>query len=93
MDTSAGPGSESRKATILVALLDVDGPDYISVKRGPHAGSQVARLTWTVGEESGLVSKVTAWRETAETWGGLERDTEGKRGDIVLLESTLEGPF
>lgn len=80
----------SQKATILAAVLEVDGPDTIHIKKGAEAGKEVSLLKIILGDEDGLVCKLTAWREVAESWGGADpADTTPrvKRGDIVLLES------
>ncbi|KAH9949027.1 hypothetical protein B0H21DRAFT_165475 [Amylocystis lapponica] len=82
----------SQKVTVLVAVLEVDGPDSIRIKKGPEAGKEVALLKLILGAEDGVVCKLTAWREVAETWGGACFDTASsgvKRGDIVLLANVL----
>lgn len=83
-------GKTSKKYTILAAVLDIDGPDAIKIKRGADAGKEVALLKLILGDEDGAVCKLTAWRETAETWGGIDpsKTTSAlKKGDVVLLES------
>lgn len=89
------PGAEgsktSQKVTLLAAVLEVDGPDTIHIKQGAEAGKEVSLLKLILGDEEGAVSKLTAWREVAESWGGSDpaetETTRVKRGDIVLLES------
>ena len=80
----------ARKVNLLLAVLEVDGPDTIKIKNGRDAGKEVAILKLIVGDEEGRVGKLTAWREIAEIWGGsLEGTTAVKRGDVVLLEGTV----
>jgi Shieldin complex subunit 2, first OB fold domain len=86
------PMSISSKATLLLGVLEVDGPSYVKVKTGQYAGSEVALVKFVVGYESGALCKMIAWRETAELWGGLEEDSGMKRGDIILVESMVLAP-
>ncbi|EIW62945.1 uncharacterized protein TRAVEDRAFT_62705 [Trametes versicolor FP-101664 SS1] len=82
----------SHKVSILAAVLEVDGPDSIRIKKGPDAGKEVALLKIILGDESGGICKLAAWREIAEDWGGLNPAVPTpatKKGDIVLLESVL----
>jgi len=82
----------SRKVTILAVVLEVEGPDTIRIKKGAEAGKEVSLLKLILGDEDGCVCKLTAWRETAETWGGADPAVTAagiKRGDIVLLENVL----
>ena len=88
------PGAEasktSQKVTLLAAVLEVDGPDTIHIKKGAEAGKEVSLLKLILGDEEGAVCKLTAWREVAESWGGAdpaETAPRVKRGDVVLLES------
>ena len=82
-------GEGARKVNLLLAVLEVDGPDVIKIKNGRDAGKEVAILKLIVGDEEGRVGKLTAWREIAEMWGGsLEGTTAVKRGDVILLEGT-----
>jgi hypothetical protein len=82
---------------LLVAALEVDGPDMVKIKNGPDAGKEVAVLRMIVGDEEGRVGKITAWRDVAETWGGIVEGTvRVKRGDVILIESQfllLSMPF
>ncbi|KII88093.1 hypothetical protein PLICRDRAFT_53955 [Plicaturopsis crispa FD-325 SS-3] len=78
------------KITLLLAVLEVEGPDTIRIKKGKDAGKEVALLKMILGDEDGRVCKLTAWREVAEAWGGVSDDTVAvKRGDIVLVENVL----
>ncbi|KAL4064191.1 hypothetical protein V8B97DRAFT_1876103 [Scleroderma yunnanense] len=85
-----GPGS-SRKANVLVAILEVEGPDMIKVKKGIDAGKEVSILKMILGDEEGCVCRLTAWRDTAEVWGGYGSDPDPplamKRGDVVYFEN------
>ncbi|KAI8992944.1 hypothetical protein BD414DRAFT_482823 [Trametes punicea] len=82
----------SHKVCLLAAVLEVEGPDTIRVKRGPDAGLEVSLLKLILGDESGGVCKLAVWRQTAEDWGGLDPEVTApsvKKGDIVLLENVL----
>ncbi|GLB43724.1 hypothetical protein LshimejAT787_1402360 [Lyophyllum shimeji] len=72
-----------RKVTVLLAALEVEGPDTIRIKKGVEAGKEVSVMSMILGDEEGAVCKLTAWRETAEAWGA----TGVKRGDVLLIES------
>ncbi|KAH8107676.1 hypothetical protein BXZ70DRAFT_997404 [Cristinia sonorae] len=88
-DFHAGP---SLKVVVLVAVLEVDGPDSILLKKGVDAGKNVSILKLIVGDEDGAICRLTAWREVADAWGGSYSETSAprvKRGDIVLLENVL----
>ena len=76
-----------RKISVLLAALEVEGPDTITIKKGANAGTQVSILKMILGDEDGLVCKLTAWREIAETWGRERSSLAVKRGDVVLIES------
>ncbi|KAG1809728.1 hypothetical protein EV424DRAFT_1328193 [Suillus variegatus] len=75
--------ARGRKVNILLATLEVEGPDTVCVKKGPDAGKEVSVLKMILGDEDGSVCKLTAWRDVAEAWGALGV----KRGDIIYLES------
>jgi hypothetical protein len=77
----------SIKVNVLLAVLEVEGPDTIRIKKGPEAGKEIAILKMILGDEEGTVCKLTAWREVAEEWGGSEKTVAAKRGDIVHIES------
>ncbi|KAI0674913.1 hypothetical protein C8Q78DRAFT_509578 [Trametes maxima] len=91
----------SHKVNVLAAVLEVDGPDSVRIKKGPDAGKEVSLLKFIIGDESGGICKLTAWRETADAWGGAaplmspqggtedSRTPATKKGDIVLLENVL----
>ncbi|KAF8590224.1 hypothetical protein K439DRAFT_1628115 [Ramaria rubella] len=83
------PGNSSAKITLLLGVLEVDGPSYVTVKTGAQAGSEIGLLKLIVGDENSAVCKLVAWRETAEVWGGAESEPGLKRGDIVLFENVL----
>ena len=81
--------SAQGKTCLLLAVLEVDGPDEVTVRRGPDAGRVVSVLRLVVGDEASTIRKLTAWREVAETWGGATQDAVGIRcGDVVYFEST-----
>ncbi|KAI5985647.1 hypothetical protein EDD15DRAFT_2582430 [Pisolithus albus] len=81
----------SLKVNVLVAILEVEGPDTIKVKTGPRAGQEVSILKLILGDEEGCVCRLTAWRDTAEVWGGYGMDSDSPpaitRGDVVYFES------
>jgi len=77
---------------LLLAVLEVDGPDEVTVRRGPDAGRVVSVLRLIVGDEAITIRKLTAWREVAEFWGGTAQEIAGggervRRGDVVHFES------
>ncbi|KAG1765842.1 hypothetical protein EV702DRAFT_981279 [Suillus placidus] len=76
--------ARGRKVNILLATLEVEGPDTVLVKKGPDAGKEVSVLKMILGDEDGSVCKLTAWRDVADAWGALGV----KRGDIIYLGST-----
>ncbi|KAF8470504.1 hypothetical protein DFH94DRAFT_674822 [Russula ochroleuca] len=81
--------SAQGKTCVLLAVLEVDGPDEVTVRRGPDTGHVVSVLRLIVGDEASTIRKLTAWREVAETWGGATQDAVGIRcGDVVYFEST-----
>ena len=77
----------SIKVNVLLAVLEVEGPDTIRIKKGPEAGKEIAILKMILGDEEGTACKLTAWREVAEEWGGSGKTVAAKRGDIVHIES------
>ncbi|KAG8764713.1 hypothetical protein FRC12_007930 [Ceratobasidium sp. 428] len=77
--TPAGRGSV--RVTLLVAVLEVDGPDPITTK----GGQETHLLRLVVGEDDGSVGKLAAWGDTALEWGGAHRMPGLRRGDVVLL--------
>jgi hypothetical protein len=80
----------SRKVNVLLAALEVEGPDTIRIKKGVDAGKEVSLLKMILGDEDGNVCKLTAWREVAESWGGAGLAPGAKRGDIILISSTFQ---
>ncbi|KAG6818605.1 hypothetical protein H0H93_003561 [Arthromyces matolae] len=79
----------SRKVTVLLAALEVDGPDTIRIKKGVDAGKEVSVLSLILGDDDGVVCKLTAWREIADEWGGAGDAVGVKRGDILLMENVM----
>ncbi len=96
-DTFGGGSDQQRKFNIVAAVLEIETGwsgtevEMITIKKGKDAGKEVAVLKMVVGDESGGVCKLTAWREVAERWGGCgdiaDKFTAIKKGDIVLIES------
>ncbi|KZP29127.1 hypothetical protein FIBSPDRAFT_728098 [Athelia psychrophila] len=76
-----------QKVAVLLATLEVEGPDTIRIKQGKDAGKEVSLLKMILGDEEGNVCKLTAWREIADTWGGNDVAPSVKRGDIVYIEN------
>ena len=76
-------GSPTRKVCLLVAILDMEGPNVVRIKKGKEAGKETAVLGLVVGDEEGKIANITVWRERAEEWGGMVR-----KGDIVYMKST-----
>lgn len=76
-------GCPTRKVCLLVAILDMEGPNVVRIKKGTDAGKETAVLGLVVGDEEGKVAKITVWRERAEEWGGMVR-----KGDVVYMRST-----
>jgi hypothetical protein len=86
--------SAQGKTCLLLAVLEVDGPDEVTVRRGPDAGRVVSVLRLIVGDEASTIRKLTAWREVAEAWGGATQDAVGIRcGDVVYFESASLRPL
>ena len=76
------------KVNVLMAVLEVEGPDVVTIRKGKDAGNQVSILKVILGDEDGNVLKLTAWRDAAETWGiGTDAQPPIRRGDIVLFQS------
>lgn len=75
--------ARGRKVNILLATLEVEGPDTVRVKKGPDAGKEISVLKMILGDEDGSVCKLTAWRDVADAWGALGL----KRGDIIYIEN------
>jgi hypothetical protein len=73
----------------LAAVLEVDGPDTITIKNGADAGKQIPLLKMILGDEEGNVCKLAAWQDIADVWGGNTTYPAVKRGDICYIESTL----
>jgi len=80
IENSAYP---ARKVCLLVAVLDMEGPNVVRIKKGQDAGKEAAVLGLVVGDEEGKIAKITVWRERAEDWSGMMR-----KGDVVYLRGT-----
>lgn len=88
LSLAAQSGRGSRKVNVLLAAIEVQGPDTVRVKQGPDAGQQVSILKLILGDEQGSVCRLTAWRDIADAWGGLGPSPGLTRGDILYFEST-----
>ena len=76
------------KVNVLMAVLEVEGPDAVTIRKGQYAGNQVPILKVILGDEDGNVLKLTAWRDVAEVWGiGTDTQPPIRRGDVVLFQS------
>jgi hypothetical protein len=94
LGTLSALASARGKTCLLLAVFEVDGPDEVTLRRGPEAGRVVSVLRLVVGDEGSTIRKLTAWREIAESWGGgTSRDDDTvvsvglRRGDVVYFES------
>ncbi|EKM54792.1 uncharacterized protein PHACADRAFT_258891 [Phanerochaete carnosa HHB-10118-sp] len=84
--------SGKRKVNLLVAVLELEGPDTIRIKKGTDAGKEVSILRVIVGDQDGGICRLAAWREVAEQWGGAYADSGDpslKKGDIVYFQNIL----
>lgn len=91
--SGVGPGYfRGKKHNFLLAIVEVDGPETITLKKGPDAGKQIGLLKLILGDEAGNACKLTAWRDVAEEWGGVGKAVGCKRGDVVYIESSFERP-
>ncbi|KAF7331014.1 hypothetical protein MVEN_02441700 [Mycena venus] len=79
----------TQKVTLLLAVLEVDGPDSFYFKKGKDAGKESFVLKMILGDDEGNVCKLTAWREVAQDWGGCGDQIGAKRGDILLLTDVM----
>ena len=71
-----------------MAVLEVEGPDMVTIRKGQYAGNQTSILKMIVGDGDGNILKLTAWRDVAEAWGiGTDRQPPIRRGYIVLFQS------
>ena len=78
----------SLKVNVLMAVLEVEGPDVVTIRKGQYAGNQTSILKMILGDGDGNILKLTAWRDVAETWGiGTDTQPSIRRGDIVLFQS------
>jgi hypothetical protein len=81
----APAGRGSVRVTLLVAVLEVDGPDQLTTKKGQE--THLLRLV--IGDDDGAVGKLVAWGDTALEWGGAQRMQGLRRGDVVLLSGKV----
>ena len=90
----AGPKRRKRilKISFLAAVLEVDGPIAVHIKKGPEAGNLVSLLKLIIGDDAGSILRLTAWRGTADVMAGYdEADSPGiKRGDVVAFQSKVQ---
>ena len=88
------PGGRQR-VNLLIAVLDVEGPSSVTTKKGEEVG--IMKLI--VGDETGEITKIAVWRETAFIWGGetvVSNDDALRKGDVVYLEGrqpTIDSTF
>ena len=90
-EAEAGPTRRKRilKISFLAAVLEVDGPIAVQIKKGPEAGNVVSLLKLIIGDDGGTILRLTAWRNTADVMAGYdEAERPGiKRGDVVAFQS------
>ncbi|KAJ7745415.1 hypothetical protein DFH07DRAFT_16046 [Mycena maculata] len=79
----------TKKVSLLLVVLEVDGPDSFYFKKGKDAGKESFVLKMILGDEDGNVCKLTAWREVAQDWGGAGQEIGAKRGDILFLTDVM----
>jgi hypothetical protein len=88
---AAGPTRRKRilKISFVAAVLEVDGPIAVQIKKGLEAGNVVSLLKLIIGDDEGIVLRLTAWRNTADVMAGYdEAECPGiKRGDVVAFQS------
>ncbi|KAH8984018.1 hypothetical protein EDB92DRAFT_1936585 [Lactarius akahatsu] len=83
--------SANGNVCLLLTVLEVDGPDGVTVRRGPDTGRAISVLRLILGDETSTICKLTAWREIAETWGGATQAVGMRRGDVVYFETRDDG--
>lgn len=71
-------GRGTRKVTVLAAIVEVEGPDTVTIRKGADAGREVTLLKVVLADDA-----------AAELWSGSGRAPAIARGDVVLLESKL----
>lgn len=82
------------KVNVLMVVLEVEGPDTVTIRKGQHAGNQASILKMILGDGDGNILKLTAWRDVAEMWGiGADTQPPIRRGDIVIFQSTSSFVF
>ena len=78
----------SLKVNVLMAVLEVEGPGVVTIRKGLHDGAQTSILKVLVGDGSGNVLWLTAQRGVAKTRGiGVDTQPSIQRGNIVLFQS------
>jgi hypothetical protein len=76
----------------LAAVLEVEGPDTITIKKGMDTEKHISLLKMIFGDEEGDVCKLTAWRDVADSWGGYLTAPAVKKGDICFVASMSLAP-
>jgi hypothetical protein len=87
LQRAKGTAPEPLKASMVVAIIDLQGPDSVTIKKGMNEGTKVSRLELTIGDDDDSIASLTAWRETAEKWGNATEEAGVKKGDVIFLES------
>jgi hypothetical protein len=75
----------SGRATLLLAVLEADGPDTVTLRQGPERGKEVSVMRCLCGDDDGELAKITAWREPAEEMGAAGV----RRGDVIHFDGIL----
>ncbi|KZV92633.1 hypothetical protein EXIGLDRAFT_718187 [Exidia glandulosa HHB12029] len=63
---------------VLAGVLEITGPETLNTKAGP-----VSLLQLVLGDGSGPVVRLAAWRETADEWASPNI----RRGDVVYFSN------
>ncbi|KAF8339576.1 uncharacterized protein EI90DRAFT_2907200 [Cantharellus anzutake] len=83
----------TQKFSVLVAVIEVFGLDIVKVKKGAASGTEVAVISFVIGDHTGAIVKLTAWRETAEHFDGSDEDNpQIKKGDVVCFKDVVLAP-
>jgi hypothetical protein len=72
----------SGRATLLLAVLEADGPDTVTLRQGAERGKEVSVMRCLCGDDDGELAKITAWREPAEEMGAAGV----RRGDVIHFD-------
>ncbi|KAH9974076.1 hypothetical protein BGW80DRAFT_1458636 [Lactifluus volemus] len=74
---------------LLLSMLEVDGPDEVTMCHRPDARHVVSVLHLIMGDEVNTIRKLTAWCEIVEMWGGATQAEGVHHDDVVYFENIL----